>query len=86
MYFKPVRQKQEMIKFKNAFNLSNQRSNFFKNWGMQRAKAEFHEFHRQIFPHFLSKIAIIPTIFTGKHVKYLEISLETMTWGKNKSI
>ena len=28
-----------------------------------------------------SKIAIIPTIFTGKHVQFLEISLETIIWG-----
>ena len=69
---------------KGVFNLSNQLSNFSKNWKMQRDKTEFHEFCELILPYFCfsrSKIAIIPSISTGKHVKFLEISLETMIWG-----
>ena len=58
--------------------------NFSENWGMQRNKAEFHEFQGLILLHFCysrSKIAIILTIFTEKHVKFLEISLETIIRG-----
>ena len=69
---------------KGVFNLSSQLSNFSKDWGMQRGIIEFCRFHGLISSHFCysrSKIAMIPTIFTGKHVKFLEISLETMTWG-----
>ena len=50
---------------------------------MQHNKRERHEFHGLILPHFCysqSKIAIIPTIFIGKHVKLSEIGLETMVW------
>ena len=36
---------------KGVFNLSNQLSNFSKNWGMQRDKAEFREFHKLILPY-----------------------------------
>ena len=48
---------------------------------MQRDKTEFHEFYERILQHFCysrSKIAIIPTIFSGKHATFFEISLETM--------
>ena len=66
---------------KGVFNLSNQLSNFSKNWEMQHDKTEFHKFHRLISPHFCyspSKIAIVLTISIGKHVvKSFEISLET---------
>ena len=58
-------------------------SNFSKTWETQRSKTEFHEFHGLILPQFCflnSNIVIIPTIFTGKRVKFLEISLETMIW------
>ena len=50
---------------------------------MQRNKTEFHKFQGLILPHFFYsslEIVIIPTIFTEKHVKFLEISLETMIW------
>ena len=69
---------------KGVFNLSSQLSNFSKDWGMQRGIIEFCRFHGLISSHFCyscSKIAMFPTIFTGKHVKFFEISLETMTWG-----
>ena len=62
---------------KGVFNLSNQLSNFSKNWGVQHNKTEFHEFHVLILTHFSylhSNMAIIPTVFTGKHVKFFEIS------------
>ena len=55
---------------KGVFNLSDQLSNFSKNWGMQRDKTEFHEFHELILLRFCysrSKTAIIPTIFSGKN-------------------
>ena len=58
---------------KGVFNLSNQLSNFSKNWKMQRDKTEFHKFCGLILLHFLysrSKIAIIPSISTGKVVKF----------------
>ena len=58
--------------------------NFSENWGMQRNKAEFREFQGLILMHFCyssSKIARILTIFTEKHVKFLEISLETNDMG-----
>ena len=32
---------------------------------------------------FKSKIAIIPPILTEKHVKYLEVRLETIIWGNS---
>mgnify|MGYP001797847524 CR=1 FL=1 len=69
---------------KGVFNHSNQLSNFSKNWGMQRSKTEIHKFHRPTLSHFSysrSKIAIIPTMLTGKHVKFLEISLEAVIGG-----
>ena len=57
-------------------------------WGMQCGKKEFHEFHRlgtgqvyQIFYSRTKKNAKTPTIFTGKQVKFMEISLETVIWG-----
>ena len=70
-------------KDKGVYNLSNQLSNFFKNWVMQQSKTAFCEFHKLNVPYFCSvhlKIAIIPTIFTEKYVKFLEISLEMMIW------
>ena len=51
---------------------------------MQRSKTEIHKFHRPTLSHFSysrSKIAIIPTMLTGKHVKFLEISLEAVIGG-----
>ena len=50
---------------KGVFNLSNQLSNFSKNWGVQRNKTEFYEFHGLTltrFSYLCSKMAIIPTI------------------------
>ena len=44
------------------------------------------DFHKLISPHtcyFCSKIAIIPSIFDGKHVKFFEIGLET---GQNNGL
>ena len=35
-----------------AINLSNQLSNFPKNWGTQGSKTEFHEFHKLMLRHF----------------------------------
>ena len=49
---------------------------------MQGGKTELHEFHGLILSHFCDsspKIGIIPTTFTGEHVKWIEISLEPMT-------
>mgnify|MGYP001802608545 CR=1 FL=1 len=69
---------------KGVFNLFNQLSNFFKNWGMQSGKTEFHASHGLILLHFdihIQNIAKIPKIFTGKHVEFLVISLETKIWG-----
>ena len=48
---------------------------------MQSGKTEFHAFHVLILLHFdihIQNIAKIPKISTGKHVKFLVISLETM--------
>ena len=62
-----------------TFTLSNQLSNFPKNLAMQRYRAEFRQFNRLILPNFCyshSKKAIIPTIFSRKHLKFLEISLD----------
>ena len=67
-----------------AFNLSNQLSEFSETWGMHRGKREFHEFQGLILPQFCyscSNTAIIQTIVNGKHLKFLEISLETIIWG-----
>ena len=66
---------------KGVFNHPNQLYNFSKNWGMQHSKTEFHEFHRPTWPHFSYSryeihLAIIPTMFIGKQVKFLEISLD----------
>ena len=50
---------------------------------MQR-NAEFHKFRELILLHIWfsrSKLAIIPSISTGKHEKSLEISLESMILG-----
>ena len=70
----------QVLRIKGIFNLSNQLSNFSKNWGMQHDKTESHKFQRLISPHFCysrSKIAIIPTILIGNHVvKSFEINLE----------
>ena len=41
--------------------------------------AKFHH----IICYLSSKIAMIPTIFSGKHVKCLEVSLETMIWSNS---
>ena len=51
---------------------------------MHRCKTAYHEFHRVILPHncyLRSRIAITPTIFAGKHVRFLEISLKTIICG-----
>ena len=56
---------------------------------MQCCKTEFHELgtagHRLTLPHFCyscSKLAIIiPANFTGKNLKLLQMSLETVIWG-----
>ena len=58
----------------------------FPNTGKCSAiKTDFHKFCELILPYFCfscSKMAIIPSISTvKKHVKFLEISLETMMWG-----
>ena len=48
---------------------------------MQRGKIEIRKFHGLVLLHICyarSELGNIPTIFTGKHVKFLEISLETM--------
>ena len=58
---------------------------FPKNWAMERSKTEFHKFHGLTLPHFPSsrfKTAMIPTMFTGKRVKLLENSLESVIGGK----
>ena len=38
--------------FPKAYLLSNQLSNFSKNWGAHRDKTEFHWFHELILPIF----------------------------------
>ena len=48
---------------------------------MQRGQTEFHGLVLPQFCYSRSKIAIIPTTSTEKHVKFLWISLETMIWG-----
>ena len=63
----------------DTLNLSNQLSELFQT--LRSGKTEFQEFRRLFLQEFFysrSKIAKIPTIFTGKHVKFLEIILETM--------
>ena len=67
---------------KGVFNLSNQLSNFFKNWGMQRGKTEFHAFHGLILPHFDIHIQQQQKFqqFLLENI-FLDISLETMIWG-----
>ena len=69
---------------KGVCNPVNQLSNFSKNWGMQHSKTEFHEFHGLILLNFCysrSKVARTPTILTGKHVEFFEMSFEAMIWG-----
>ena len=61
---------------KGVFNLSNQPSKFSRN--------QFHKFHWLILRHFWNShsiVAIIPKIITGKHINFLETSLETIIWG-----
>ena len=68
---------------KGVCNLSNQLSTNSKIWGTKRGKTKFHEFHEVILPRFCfprTKMATIPTNFTGTDVKFVEISLETIIW------
>ena len=58
MYFKPVHQKQEMIKFKDVFNLSNQLSNFSRNWDTRDGKTKFHKVRGLTFTTFLQSKSI----------------------------
>ena len=63
----------------DALYLSNQLSKLIQT--LRSGKTEFQEFRRLILQQFFysrSKLAKIPTIFTGKHEKFLEIILETM--------
>ena len=63
-------------------------SNFSKNSGMQSYKTGFRVLHRLIFSHFCysrSKMASIPTIFNGKHIKFLRwayFGLKSEKWPK----
>ena len=59
-----------------VFNHSDQLSNFSEDWEM-RDKTKFHEH----FCYSHSRIAIISTIFSGKHVTFFEMGLEKLLWG-----
>ena len=51
---------------------------------MHRCETEFHEFHRMTLPYkcyLRSRITITPKIFAGKHVRFSEISLNTIICG-----
>ena len=66
----------------DTLNLSNQLSKLFQT--LRSGKTKFQEFRRLFLQHFFYsrlKIVKIPTIFTCKHVKFLEIILETMILG-----
>ena len=73
------------ISAKGVFNLSNQLSNFLKDWGMLRSETEFNRNSRANFTIFFcysrSKIAMTLSILTGEHIKLLGVVLETMIWG-----
>ena len=64
--------------FMGVFNLSNQFSNFSKNWEIKGCKSEVHEFHGVISPHFCNANPKIATIFTETQEKCLEICQKTM--------
>ena len=51
---------------------------------MKSVKTVFHEFHGLTLQHFTYlclKLAVIPTILTGKRVKFLAFSLEAVIGG-----